>query len=186
MSINQDILQLSKRIAVSHDWAAAKAFKAYVMHGDERAIISRAAVEILALLPSSSGTGSALLSASLAVSLGRKMSAPIHVVTGSLNIENQPVLNNHSWLMVGPYIVDIGLFRLAYSSNAPAALVKHIDLVFGPNKALYADHMSMSKRVGLRYRAETVLNEDEINALMSEAFRLIKAARAASDKPSAD
>jgi hypothetical protein len=53
MSINQDILQLSKRIAVSHDWAAAKAFKAYVMHDDERAIISRAAVEILALLPSS-------------------------------------------------------------------------------------------------------------------------------------
>lgn len=179
MSTSQEILQLSKRIALSHGWPEAKAFKSFVMHDEERAIISRAAVEILTLLPDETGA-SALLSVSLAVNLARKMQAPIHVITGLLHIEGRSVLNEHTWLMVGPYIVDIGLFRLAYSSHAPAALAKHVDLMFGPNKALYADHLSMSKRVGLRYQADKVLTEDEINLLMAEAFRLIKAAKEAS------
>lgn len=176
MSTHQDILQLGKRIAASHDWAAAKAFKAYTMNDADRATISRCAVDLLAIFPAAPDV-SALMSAALAVSLDRAMDAPIHVVSGSLSVEGRAALDAYSWVMVGPYIVDIALFRLAYSANSPAILAKHVDLVFGPGKALYVDHWSMTKRTNLRYQPDTVLNEAEVTALMGDAFHLIKQAQ---------
>ena len=182
MSISQDILQLSKRIAASYDWNAAKAFKAYEMSDADRATISRCAVDLLAIFPPTPDA-SAMMSAARAVSLSRVMHAPIHVVRGFLGVENRLVLGEgtrngaYNWVMVGPYVVDITLFRLAYSSEAPAILAKHVDLVFGQNKALYVDHWSMTKRVALRYQPDTVLTEAEITALMGDAFHRIKQAR---------
>jgi hypothetical protein len=179
MSIHQDIVQLGKRIAASHGWSAAKAFKAYEMNDADRATISRCGVDLLAIFPAAPNA-SALMSAALAVSLERAMTAPIHVVSGSLQVEGRPALESHNWLMIGPYIVDIALFRLAYSAEAPAILAKHVDLVFGANKALYVDHWSMTKRAALRYQPEQVLNEAQVTALMGDAFNLIKQARAPS------
>lgn len=179
MSIHQDILQLGKRIAASHDWAAAKAFKAYVMSDTDRATISRCAVDLLAVFPAAPDS-SALMSAALAVSLDRVMNAPIHVLSGSLSVDGRMGPGAYSWVMVGPYIIDIALFRMAYSAEAPAILTKHVDLVFGPNKALYVDHWSMTKRAGLRYQPDTVLTEAEVTALMGDAFHLIKQAQAPS------
>lgn len=181
MTISQDILQLGKRVAASHGWSAAKAFKAYVMSDTDRAVISRAAVDLLAIFPAAPDAPSdlgAMMSAALAVSLERAISAPVHVMRGHLAIEGRPVLGPaYGWLMVGPYVVDIALFRLAYSAGAPALLAKHVDLVFGPNKALYVDHWSMTRRVGLRYSPEHVSTEAEVTALMGDAFHRIKQAR---------
>ncbi|WCT78855.1 hypothetical protein [Novosphingobium humi] len=177
MTTNQDILQLGKRVAASHGWAAAKAFKAYVMNDADRTAISRCAVDLLAIFPTAPDA-SLMMSAALAVSVERAISAPVHVMRGHLAVEGRPVLGpDYGWLMVGPYVVDIALFRLSYSAGAPALLAKHIDLAFGPNKALYVDHWSMTRRVGLRYLPEHVLTEAEVTALMGDAFRLIKQAR---------
>ncbi|WDF71183.1 hypothetical protein [Novosphingobium sp. KACC 22771] len=181
MTTNQDILQLGKRVAATHGWPAAKAFKAYQMSDADRAVISRCAVDLLAVFPPQPDAPADLgtmMSAALAVSIERAIDAPVYVMRGYLGVDGRPVLGPaYGWLMVGPYVVDIALFRLAYSAAAPALLSKHVDLAFGPNKALYVDHWSMTRRVGLRYLPEQVLSEAEVTALMGEAFHRIKQAR---------
>lgn len=180
VTTSKDILQLGKRVAASHGWNAAKAFKAYRMSDADRAAISRAAVDLLAIFPAVSEPPSrlgAMMNAALAVSLERAITGPVHVVRGAFGADGYIVADDYHWLMVGPYIVDIALFRLAYSADAPAFLAKHVDLAFGPNKALYVDHWSMTRRVGLRYVPDHVLTEAEVTALMGDAFHLIKQAR---------
>jgi hypothetical protein len=180
MTTSQDIMQLGKRVAASHGWDAAKAFKAYTMSDADRAAISRCGVDLLAVFPALSEAPSrlgAMMSAALAVSVERAVAAPVHVMRGVFAADGYVVADDYHWLMVGPYVVDIALFRLAYSADAPAFLAKHVDLLFGPNKALYVDHWSMTRRVGLRYLPDLALSEGQVTALMGDAFGLIKQAR---------
>lgn len=81
--------------------------------------------------------------------------------------------------MVGPYVVDISIFRTAYSAEGPARLAKHLDLTFGPNKGLYVDHWKRTRHAGLTYEPQHVLSEDEVTTLMAGAFDIIKEARGA-------
>ena len=171
----------------------AKAFKAYMLDDGDRAKISHAALEILKLFPDSPDSG-ALLTAALAVRLEQRIEAPVQMVAGALLAERTAILghpkadaikafptensadyNGHVWLMIGGNIVDISIFRLAYSADGPAALSRHIDLVFGPNKGLYVDAWSRTRRVGLNYVPQYVLSEGEVTQLMGHAFSLIKA-----------
>ncbi len=120
------------------------------------------------------------------------MTAPIHVVAGTLAVEGEPVLGDrrpfdgpaifaaskpdwhgHVWVMIGPYIADISIFRSAYSRSGPAKLVRHIDLAFGPNKGLYVDHWQRTRQHGLSYEPHYVLSEDEVTRLMGGAYELI-------------
>ncbi|MCW1383700.1 hypothetical protein OLX02_12795 [Novosphingobium sp. KCTC 2891] len=194
----KDITQLGKLIALQHGWAAAKAFKAYEMDEADQAALSHCAIDLLKIFPPTPDT-SALMSAALAVSLERHMKAPIHVVAGTLALEGVPVFGNrqpfdgsqvlgtsssdwngHVWVMIGPYVVDISIFRTAYSAEGPARLAKHIDLTFGPKKGLYVDHWKRTRQVGLNYEPQYVLDADEVTALMGRAFDIIKQARPAS------
>lgn len=194
----KDIAQLGKLIATQHGWAAAKAFKSYQMTEADQAALSRCAIDLLKVFPAVSGA-SPQMSAALAVALERQMQAPIHVVAGTLAVQGVPVLgdrqpfdgaevfstsspcwNGHVWVMVGPYVVDIAIFRIAYSAQGPDVLSKHVDLVFGPDKGLYVDHWKKTRQQGLDYEPHYVLNEDEVNRLMGEAFEMIKQGRPAS------
>ncbi|MCY1669943.1 hypothetical protein OVA07_02830 [Novosphingobium sp. SL115] len=187
MAINNDIVILGKRIAPEYGWPAAKAFKAYEMGDADRAALSRCAIDLLSLLPPAADA--AQMSAALAVGLERCIAAPVFVVSGTLAVNGVPVFgpsdsdespadaSGHTWIMVGPYVVDIALFRLAFSAQAPALLTKHINLVFGPGKALYVDHWHKTRLMGLTYQPHSVLNEAEITRLMGDAFHLIKQAR---------
>ena len=80
--------------------------------------------------------------------------------------------------MMGDYIVDISIFRSAYSADGPARLARHIDLNFGPDKGLYVDQWKRTRRVGLDYEPQYVLSADEVTTLMGGAFHLIEQARA--------
>lgn len=187
MVTNKDIVQLGKRIAAEHGWPAAKAFKAYEMSDADRAALSQCALDLLRLLPPAAN--SALMSAAFAVGLERCIDAPVHVVAGTLAVEGSPVFNGtetgwntpewsgHVWVMVGPYVADIALFRMAYSAQAPASFAKHVDLAFGPGKALYVDHWQKTRLAGLGYQPHHVLGETDVTRLMGEAFHLIKQAR---------
>ena len=191
MPPNNEIAKLGKLIAVQHGWAAAKAFKSYELNEADQAVLSRCAIDLLKIFPPVPGA-CALLSAALAVALERHMNAPIHVVAGSLEVEGVPVLGDrqffdgtpvfstpnphwdgHAWVMVGCYVVDIAIFRTAYSNEGPPRLAQHIDLTFGPGKALYVDHWKRTRRVGLGYELHYVLSEGEVNNLMGCAFHLI-------------
>ncbi|MBT0668844.1 hypothetical protein HT136_10750 [Novosphingobium profundi] len=195
MSSIKDSAQLGKLVAHHHGWAAAKTFKTYALNETDQAALSRAARDLLKVFPQVPRAG-ALMSAALAVTLERQIAAPIHLVAGTLSLEGAPVIGDggsfdgaevfagpqfdwdgHVWLMMGPQVVDIGLFRLAYSGEGPARLAKHVDLVFGPGKALYVDHWSRTRKQGLRYEPHYVLSSEEVTRLMGHAFRAIQAAR---------
>lgn len=200
MSPIKDITQLGRLVAGHHGWAAAKAFKSYDMNDGDRAALSQCAVELLKLWPQGS-CDSATMSAALAVSLERRMTAPIHVVAGTLTLEGTPLFGDrqpfdgaaafgtfppqwdgHVWVMIGGYVVDISIFRAAYSAQGPARLARHIDLTFGPGKALYVDQWKRTRHVGLAYEPQYVLRAEEVTNLMGAAYRLIKPA---SQPPSA-
>lgn len=194
MSIIKDNTQLGKLIATQHGWAAAKAFKSYEMNDVDRAALSHCALNLLGIISPVPGA-SALMSAALAVSLERRMTAPIHVVAGTLAVEGVPVFGDrqpfdgsqvfstsnpdwdgHVWVMIGPYVVDISIFRTAYSAQGPARLAKHIDLTFGPDKGIYVDHWKRTARLGLNFEPQYVLSTDEVTRLMGQAFHMIKQA----------
>lgn len=182
---------LGKLIAVHHGWPAAKDFKAYRMDNAARAKISATALDILKVFPPIPGAG-ALMSAAFAVRLEEILSGPIHIVAGTLSVNGELVLGDrsavlpgafghahldwdgHVWAMVGPYIADVSIFRTAYSRSGPAALSRHIDLVFGPNKGLYVDHWGRTRQLGLIYEPGYVLSRDEVNGLMGAAYQKIQ------------
>lgn len=195
MSLVKDMTQLGKLIAVHHGWAAAKVFKSYEMNDADRAALSLCAISFLTIFPPVPGA-SAMMSAALAVDLERRMKAPIHVVAGTLAVEGVPVFGDrqpfdgssvfntfnpdwpgHVWIMIGPYVVDISIFRTAYSAQGPARLAKHIDLTFGPGKGIYVDHWKRTPRLGLNFEPQYVLSADEVTSLMGSAFYMIKQAR---------
>lgn len=195
MSPIKNILQLSKLIAAQHGWPAAKAFKSYALSDADQRAISRCAIGLLQIFPRLPNV-SAQLTAALAVSLERHISAPIQVVAGTLTIEGAAVLGDrqpfdgaslfntaapswdgHIWVMVGEYIVDIAIFRAAYSADGPAQLARHIDLAFGSDKGLYVDQWKRTRRLGLGYEPQYILSADEVTNLMGGAFHLIEQAK---------
>jgi hypothetical protein len=198
MSVVKDITQLGKLIANQHGWAAAKAFKSYEMQDADQAALSQCALDLLKIFPSVAG-GSAPMSAALAVGLERYIKAPVHVVAGTLAVNGVPVFGDrqpfdgaqvfgapnpdwdgHVWVMIGPYVVDISIFRTAYSAQGPVSLAKHIDLTFGPGKGLYVDHWKRTRQQGLSYEPHYVLGPEEVTRLMGEAFHIIKQGQVAS------
>jgi hypothetical protein len=195
MSAVKDIVHLGKLVAVQHGWAAAKAFKAYEMTDADREALSQCAIDLLKIFPSVPGA-CALMSAALAVGLERNMAVPIHVVAGTLAVDGEPVFGDrqpfdgsqvfststpdwdgHVWVMIGSYIVDISIFRTAYSRQGPARLAKHVDLAFGPNKGLYVDHWKRTRQLGLSYEPQYVLSANEVTSLMGGAYHAIKSLR---------
>lgn len=177
MSTSKEIARLARLIAAQHGWGAAKQFKSFEMSEAAGVELSQCAVDLRKAMPSMP-LNSLAMSAAFAVALERRLEAPIHVVTGTLGISGQPVLadgmpggqGGHAWVMVGPYVADYALFPLAYSREAPAELTRHIDLVFGPGKALYVDLWKRARQSGLTYDPQYVLSADEVTAAMGIAY----------------
>lgn len=197
MSAIKDIAHLGKLVAAQHGWAAAKSFKAYEMTDTDREALSQCAIDLLKIFPAIPGA-CALMSAALAVGLERCMAAPIHVVAGTLVVDgdlvfgdrqpfdgpqvfskSNPDWDGHVWVMIGSYVVDISIFRTAYSRQGPARLAKHIDLTFGPNKGLYVDRWKRPSQLGLSYEPQYVCSGDEVTRLMGGAFHVIQQAKSA-------
>lgn len=195
MSTVNDLTQLGKLIAHHHGWTAAKAAKAYEMSEPDRAVLTKCGVDILKAFPPAPAS-SALMSAALAVRLEDRLRAPVHVVAGTLAVEGAlvfgddaardaansfgipgPDWHGHLWVMIGAYIVDVSIFRTAYSGQGPAALSRHVDLTFGPNKGLYVDLWKRTSRLGLRYEPQYVLSAAEVTELMGGAYHVIRQAR---------
>lgn len=194
--IAKDLVHLGRLIAAQHGWPAAKAFKSYEMGEADRATIASCAVQLLAAFPATP-YANAVMSGAFAVQLERALTAPVHVVAGTLAVEGQPVFGDrqpfdgpaifgashpefhgHVWVMIGPYVADISLFRSAYSRSGPPRLSRHVDLVFGPGKGLYVDDWQRCRQRGLSYEPQYVLSEEEVTRLMGGAFEIIEKARA--------
>jgi hypothetical protein len=192
MPAQADLAQLGQRVAASHGWAAARAFKAYVWNEADKAAIAACAAGILKLLPASAGQED-LMSATLAFQLQQRLQAPVHLVAGTLRVErvavrddrlppdgtspfaaDAPAWRGHLWIMIGPHIVDAAIFRLANSADCPPILARHVHSLFGGDKGLYADHWRHARRIGLDYDPLHVLSEEDMSHLLTAAYRLIK------------
>lgn len=190
-----DLAQLGRRVAATHGWPAARAFKAYAWSEADQARIAGCAGDLLKVFPKGAGTAGQV-GAALAVQLERHLSAPVHLVAGTLGVEGVPVLGDgqpfdgaaafaegapewpgHIWVMVGAHVVDVALFRLVYSADCPPVLARHVLSVFGPGKGLYADHWRHARRLGLDYAPQYVLGGDEVDRLMAGAYRVMADAR---------
>jgi hypothetical protein len=189
----KDLAQLGQRIAATHGWAAARAFKAYEWDERDRARIAACASDILKVFPKGTGHEHAL-SAALAVELERRLEAPVHLVAGTLSLDGHPVIGNrlafdgarvfaaeepswagHLWVMVGSHVIDAAIFRIANSPACTPALARHVHSVFGSETGLYADHWRRSRRLGLEYEPQYVLSGEDVTRLMATAYRLIAA-----------
>ncbi|WP_303541152.1 hypothetical protein [Sphingomonas natans] len=198
MSVAKDLTELGKLIARQHGWPAAKAFKAYEMNDRDRAVLTTSAVDLLTIFLDVPAACAAM-SAAFAVQLERVLRGPIQVVAGTLTVEGEAVFgdrsprggaascsteaydcNGHVWVMVGPYVADISIFRIAYSPHGPPKLARHINLVFGPNQGLYVEHWRRTRRRGLGYEPHYVLSAAEVTALMGGAYQTIEAHRTSS------
>lgn len=185
MSDTAALAQLAKRIARTHGWPTAKAFKSYVPGDRDKALIANKARELLAIFPAGSGGGGAL-SAAFAAHLERDLTAPVLVVRGHLKIMGTPLAGHagpsavsagpdHDWVMVGPYIADISIFRLAYSREAPPHLLAHVYDMFGPDQAMLFASWRETRRLGFDYDPELVLSTEAVDALVGDAHRIIEA-----------
>lgn len=186
-----DLAQLGQRVAATHGWAAAKAFKAYAWNEQDQAAIAACASKILKLFPQAARNED-LLSATLAFQLQRQLKGPVYLVAGALSVngvivrggqipsgEGDPFATDarpwegHLWIMVGPHVVDATIFRLANRPDCPSALARHVHSVFGSDKGLYVDHWRRTRRVGLEYDPHYVLSDDNMDQLLSAAYILI-------------
>ncbi|KPH61814.1 hypothetical protein [Novosphingobium sp. ST904] len=193
MAAAKDLMQLGTLVAARHGWPEAKAFKAYELADADRMKLAGTAVELLKVFPKTPGGNAAHLTAAFAVQLDRHLAAPVHVVAGTLAVDGKPVYgdrlpfdgpavfgddepqwNGHLWVMVGPFIADIAIFRAANSSDCPPELARHVHSVFGQDKGLYVDHWRRSRQVGLSYEPQYVLSRDEVTQLMGGAYRLLQ------------
>lgn len=187
----KDLTQLGQRVAASHGWPAAKAFKSYAWSEADQAGIATCASSLLKVFPQQAGT-TGPLSAALAVQLERHLKAPVHLVAGTLSLDGVPVCGDrrpfdgpglfgqsnpewrgHLWVMVGPHVVDVAIFRMAYSADCPSDLARHVLSVFGPDKALYADQWRKSRRLGLEYEPQYVLSHEDVTRMMTTAYHLM-------------
>jgi hypothetical protein len=129
----------------------------------------------------------------MAVQLERHLGQNAYVVGGALGVEGAPVYpalggfgadgvgapdwDGHAWVMIGAHIIDPSIFRAAYSADGPPRLARHVDLVFGPGKALFVDTWRHAAQLGFSYRPMHVFSADEVTHLMGGAYVLIQQSR---------
>ncbi len=179
MAEERDVAALGRLIAARHGWPAAKAFKLYAPSDGDMEMIAARARDLLRAFPETQRDAAAM-SAALAALLERHLDAPIQVVRGALLVDGAPAFGDtdpaaaHVWVMVGRYVADMAIFRLAYAPDAPPRLARHVARVFGEGRGMYVDRWRHTRRLGLDYVPDAVLSEAEVTALVGEAHRAIE------------
>jgi hypothetical protein len=79
--------------------------------------------------------------------------------------------DGHSWLVCGDYIVDISLFRPAYSAHSPPPLARYVRAEFGEGRGLLISKFES----GLRYEPQYVLTSDQVTAVGRGAVKMFLA-----------
>ncbi len=191
MSVAHDLVVLGKLVADTHGWPAAKAFKSYKPTDDDKAMIANKGADLLRIFPKLPGA-CALMSAAFAAHLERDLCAPIHVVAGTLLVEGRPVFgmgqlrdgttrfssgsldwDGHVWVMIGPWVADISIFRTAFSAYSPQALARHVAHHFAPTTGMMFDRWRHTRQIGFEYVPLYVLSTDQVTGLVRGAHQAI-------------
>jgi hypothetical protein len=168
----------------------AQVYKAFTPDEVDLRRLGEIGKEVLKHIPPKPGA-CALMSAVYAARLQHVGLAPAYVVAGSLDIRGHRIFgdcrrldwskafsesnlewNGHAWVMFGPYIADISIFRTAYSNFSPPRFAAHIRTEFGEGRGLLAMPWSEAPSYGLRYSPQYVLTEAQISGLYLGAMEL--------------
>ncbi len=119
---------------------------------------------------------------------------PVYVVAGALLIgservfgdentpfdgrtifsKSNPSWDGHCWLVFGSYLADISIFSIAYSADTPLVLAQHMVKRFGRGRGLLLSTSDNLDRVGLHYRPQYVLTDDQIAELCVGALSIME------------
>ena len=180
-------VNFAKLIASCRSRKEAQAYKAFVPTKDDVGRLGEIGREVLQHLPPEAGA-CALMSAVYAARLQSVGLAPAYVAAGSLLVQGQRVFGDgrpfdgakafsesnsdwdgHAWVMFGPYVADVSIFRTAYSSQAPRLLAAHVRQEFGNGRGLLVVRWSDAPKSGLHYLSQYVLTESQVSGLVRGA-----------------
>jgi hypothetical protein len=124
-----------------------------------------------------------MMNAMYAARMQMYLKAPVYVAAGSLYLDDTRIFgddsdladvfnksNNswdgHCWLVFGRYLVDVSLFRTAYTKGSKARLAEYVKSEFGEGRGLLViDPENPPKQ--LRYDAGYVLTYNQVTALVN-------------------
>lgn len=184
---------LRSLITQSFTALAAEAYCNFVPTKSQQDALAAAGRDTLIYFPQTAG-GCAMMSALYAAHLQRMTDAPVYVIAGGLVIgqnwvfgdaeptrdwnsvfaESNPSWDGHCWVMFGKYIADISLFRTAYSQNSPPALSQYVARQFGKGRGLLFCTSADFEKLGLHYKPQYVLTDDQVTALCRGAKLIVE------------
>ncbi|SRR5260221_4552493 len=170
-------------IAESFGPDAADAWASFSPTPDQVQALAERGRELLDHFPKMPGA-CALMSAVYAWSLEKLNLPPAYVVAGSLYLgetrvfgedgdingrtrfsRSDPSWDGHAWIIWGDRLVDVSIFRTAYSSGSPPALAAQVAREFGPGRGLLICKTDDVIKSGLRYVPQYVLTQAQVDAL---------------------
>lgn len=182
MSVSEHnrIVQL---IARSRTWSLAREIAAYRLSDSEYELVSQLAIEFLTAFPILPGA-CVMMSAGFATLVTQRSEIPAVVVAGGLAVggteyfssrpprELRSVFDSsrldwdgHAWALVGNHVVDLSIFRTAYSGLGPPGLEEAIITRFGPGKGAFLSELRRTGAEAMRYRAGYVLTAEQQAAI---------------------
>lgn len=155
-------------------------------------IVGKAIQDCLASVPPSFGACT-MLSSYLAGYLKDDFGIPAIVLAGDLEIngttvfhckENLPAFDKpgeitsaiwegHSWVEIDNYIIDISIFRSAYSIDRPSILKSYIIETFGNGRGAILSPVNELPH-GMNYIPKYILNDTQINGLVASLAHKLK------------
>jgi len=177
------VKNIAELIARTHSDNAATAFAEFRPTEAERNELAEVGLDVLSHCPVVPGS-CALMTALFAARWRVEPRPPVYVVAGELYAsgirvfgsesmadsidddlkKSNPSWDGHFWLVFGPYIADISVFRTAYSKHSPPDLARHVKRTFPPRHGMLIEDQSTMESVGFRYVSHSVLDDDQVTA----------------------
>jgi len=182
---------LKELIADSFGPDAAEAWASFSPTEEQVRALMDVGKEVLVHYPKSAGA-CALMSAVCTWRMEKLGLPPAYVVAGLLYVGQTRVFGDgssidgrnrfsksdlswdgHAWIVWGDRLMDISIFRTAYSPGSPPALAAHVAEEFGPRKGLLICKIESTIDRGLRYAPQYVLTQDQVDAIARGAIAKI-------------
>ena len=179
-------------IEKSYDLAEVKKYHDFEPSQSQIQELAGAGQNVLGEFPSQAGACT-LMSAMWSATIRDSTDLPIHVVAGSLYIDEHHIFGSnssanqmknafsgknldwdgHCWVVFGNLIGDISIFRTAYSPNSPHYLQEKIISNFGKGRGLFVATLDSMIENGFTYEPKYILTDSEITGLCKGAFSVI-------------
>lgn len=171
-------------IRQSYSIEEARRWRDYRLSAEARETMSEAARDILYLFEPGPGRCT-MMTATYVWRLRDMLKAPIFMAVGDLHAggqrvygtgqaidgsalfsENNMSWDGHAWLVLGPWVADVSIFRTAFSPQSPPALADHFRRNFKGSEGLLAAGPQGLTEMGVAYVPRYILTDDEIARLI--------------------